>query len=139
VSHSLAEGLSRTIDPIFGNQTYNLMEAKGTERKLRAVIALLAQQLPQEMLQTAEFGPLLAEQSAAGSLILSLDYCAESREIGPCKLLDYSAAVSEVRWKVGTARMGASLKLAEDPSSDAGRPGLLAVHVAAPIDAGPPQ
>jgi hypothetical protein len=136
VPRTLAAGLSRTIDLIFGNQSHNLMEAQVRERKLRAAIALLIQQLPPEMLGNAELAPLLAEGSAARALILSLGYRAGPQEIGPGKLLDYSSAALKERWQAGAMHMGAALKQAENPPSDAGRPGLLAVHVAVPTDAG---
>jgi NTE family protein len=134
--NSLGAALSRALDLLFGNQTQRQLEAQLRERSLRAVIARLGEHLPEALRADPGILPLLAEGSAARMLLLTLDFRAGPQEIGPGKLIDYSAAALRERWQSGAAHMQAALGLAEQRPGNLERPGLLALRVPFPGDAG---
>jgi NTE family protein len=117
---TLQAAMERKSDLIFGNQTWQRLDAFRRERQLRAEIAALAAKL-----QTA--APDQSEPDVAGLAppagtltVLHLSYRSPSEEAGPEKTFDLSAATIKRRWRAGALDMALALDTAQRaaPSAD---------------------
>jgi NTE family protein len=104
---------ARKNDLLFGNQTYQRLDALWRENQLRAEITRLMARLPPELKNE-----LSAEAGRAGGrrTVFYLSYRAPPEEAGPEKPFDLSRSTVEDRWKIGALDMGEALCRLADTS-----------------------
>lgn len=106
---SLEESLARKGDLIFGNQTYQRLQALVRESELRAQLAHLMEQLPKQRRKRAGGVPLNPRPPQAH--ILHLSYRASPDEAGPERPYDLSPASVDLRWRAGALDMAEALRV----------------------------
>lgn len=131
---SLAAALSRAVDLAFGNQTRRLLEGRGRERSLRALVGRLAERLPTELRDDPEVASILAEVEAGAraATVVCVTRQAMPDEAHPGGAFDFSPATLADRWDAGARGMREGLRRLGTPSG-ATRPtrGLVVHEVAA--------
>ncbi|MCB4824100.1 patatin-like phospholipase family protein [Roseicella aerolata] len=130
---TLAASASRAGDLAFGNQTRRILEGRVREHRLRALVAELAERLPEAVRAEPEVAARLREaaEGAHAATVVMLGYRAGLDEAGLGKAFDFSPATLRDRWRAGEARMREALgRLEAGEASDALAPGLRVLQVA---------
>ena len=131
---SLAAALSRAVDLAFGNQTRRLLEGRGREHRLRALVGRLAERLPPELRDDPEVASILeeAEAGARAATVVCVTRQAMPDEAHPGGAFDFSPATLADRWDAGARGMREGLRRLGTPSGTM-RPtrGLVVHEVAA--------
>jgi NTE family protein len=128
---SLAASVGRAGDLAFGNQTRRMLEGRGREHRLRALVRRLAGRLPPGLRDDPEVASILAEAEARArpATVLRLAYRAAPDEAGPGKPFDFSPATLADRWRAGARGMREALRrLGAPPASAGGAAEGLVVH-----------
>jgi NTE family protein len=104
---TLAASLSRATDLAFGSQTRRILEGRGREHRLRALVRRLAERLPPELHDDPEVASILAEaeNGARSATVLCLGYRAAPDEARPGEVFDFSPATLADRWEAGARGM----------------------------------
>jgi NTE family protein len=112
---SLSTGAARALDLAFSSQTRRILEGRGREHRLRALIGRLAERLPPALRGDPEVSSILAELEAGhrarGATVLLLGYRAGAEEAGIGKGFDFSPATLADRWEAGARGMGEALRV----------------------------
>ncbi len=132
---SLSTGAARALDLAFGSQTRRILEGRGREHRLRAVIERLVERLPPGLRGDPEVSSILAELEAGGrargATVLLLGYRASADEAGIGKGFDFSPATLADRWEAGARGMREALRVlgaAPDGPGPASADAGLVVH-----------
>ncbi|MDO9706805.1 patatin-like phospholipase family protein [Paracraurococcus lichenis] len=129
---TLAASASRAGDLAFGNQTRRILEGRVREHRLRALVAELAEHLPEAVRHDPEVAERLHEaaEGAHGAVVVMLGYRAALGEAGLGKAFDFSEATLRDRWRAGEERMREALaRLAAREEPEALAPGLRVIQV----------
>ncbi len=112
---SLSTGAARALDLAFSSQTRRILEGRGREHRLRALIGRLAERLPPALRGDPEVSSILAELEAGhrarGATVLLLGYRVGAEEAGIGKGFDFSPATLADRWEAGARGMGEALRV----------------------------
>lgn len=130
--NTLAASASRAGDLAFGNQTRRILEGRVREHRLRALVAELAERLPEAARAEPGVAARLreAEEGARAATVVMLGYHAGLDEAGLGKAFDFSPATLRDRWRAGAERMREALgKLSAHAPAEALAPGLQVVQV----------
>ena len=131
---TLAASAARATDLAFGSQTRRILEGRGREHRLRALVGRLAERLPPDARDDPEVASILAEAgsgAARSATVLCLGYRAAPDEAGPGKMFDFSPATISDRWEAGARAMREALHVARassDVSVSAATAAGLVVH-----------
>jgi NTE family protein len=123
---TLQAAMERKSDLIFGNQTWQRLDAFRRERQLRTQIAALAAKLQTEAPEHGERDVTGLSRPAGTLHVLHLSYRAQSDDAGPEKAFDLSDGTIRRRWRDGALDMALALDTAQRaaPSAD----GAMIVH-----------
>ena len=125
---SVGASLSRAVDLAFGGQTRRILEGRGREHRLRALLGRLAGRLPPELRGDPEVASILAEAESGGgsATVVCLTRRSAPDEAHPGGAFDFSPATLADRWEAGARGMREALRR----FGGAPRPGArgLAVH-----------
>lgn len=129
---TLAASASRATDLAFGGQTRRLLEGRGREHRLRALVGRLAERLPPELRDDPEVASILGEAETGGArsaTVLCLGHRAAPDEARPGEVFDFSPATLADRWEAGARGMREALQR-HGASSGTARPagGDFVVH-----------
>nr|WP_245214985.1 patatin-like phospholipase family protein [Pararoseomonas indoligenes] len=120
---SLAETTARAVDLVFSGQTGLILDGRQREHRLRALIAGLESQLPDELRQDPAVASVLQEGRPQATTVLHLSYGAPTEAADMQKTFDFSPSALTQRWQAGARDMRAALQelpAAPDPSEAPG-------------------
>jgi NTE family protein len=116
---TLQAAMERKSDLIFGNQTWQRLDAFRRERQLRAQIAALAAKLQTEAPGQSKRDVAGLAPPADNLNVLHLSYRSQCDEAGPEKAFDLSTGTIKRRWREGALDMALALDTAKRATSSA--------------------
>jgi NTE family protein len=109
---TLAASAARATDLAFGGQTRRILEGRGREHRLRALVGRLADRLPPGLRDDPEIASVLAEagaDAARSATVLCVGYRAPPDQARPGDAFDFSPATLNDRWEAGARGMREAL------------------------------
>lgn len=128
---SVSAAVSRAAEIAFGNQTRRLVEGRGREHRLRALVQRLAEALPPECREDPGVASILAEADSTGprsATVVRVVHRAAPDEAHPGGSFDFSPATLADRWDAGARGMLEALRRLDAEPAQAGKSGGLVVH-----------
>jgi len=137
---TIAAGVTRAGDIVFGNQTRSLLHGRARAREMRALLGRLVDHLPEELRAEGHVVSLLEEAGYDAPVTLAvICYHGAPDEAGPVKAFDFSAPTLRDRWAAGARAAGEALRRMANPAEATTlAPGMLLHEVAGkPAPEGP--